>query len=255
MKKILITGKSGYIATSLYKELSDRYDITCIGRDILDLTNFIDTRVYMRDRYFDVVIHTAVSGGSRLRKDNYLDMDINLSMYYNLLQNRLSYNKLIHFGSGAELYMSDEPYGLSKKVIAKSILYQDNFYNLKIFGVFDENELETRFIKGSIKRYINNEPIIIHQDKIMDFIYMPDLIKIVEYYINNNGPKEINCNYDNIISLKDIARIINSLNEYRVNIKIENKEQGKPYVGSFKDLEIKFIGLEQGIKEVYNKLK
>ncbi len=149
IKNILITGKSGYIAKSLYRELSSKYDVTCIGRDTLDLTNSIDTRVYMRDKHFDVIIHTAVSGGSRLRKDNYLDMDINLSMYYNLLQNKLSYDKLIHFGSGAELYMSDEPYGLSKKVIARSIEEINNFYNLRVFAVFDENELDTRFIKSN----------------------------------------------------------------------------------------------------------
>ena len=37
--------------------------------------------------------------------------------------------------------------------------------------------------------------------------------------------------------------------------KIESEKQGKPYVGNFKDLGIEFIGLEQGIKEIYNKLK
>ncbi len=167
IKNILITGKSGYIAKSLYRELSSKYDVTCIGRDTLDLTNSIDTRVYMRDKHFDVIIHTAVSGGSRLRKDNYLDMDINLSMYYNLLQNKLSYDKLIHFGSGAELYMSDEPYGLSKKVIARSIEEINNFYNLRVFAVFDENELDTRFIKSCINKYINKEDMQVYEYKYM----------------------------------------------------------------------------------------
>ena len=151
--------------------------------------------------------------------------------------------------------MSEEPYGYSKKVIRESVLHNDGFYNLRIFGVFDENELDTRFIKGNIRRYINKESMIIYQNKLMDFIYMPDLVKIVEHYINNSGPKEIDCIYNESLTLEKITRIINELEEYKVDIKIVNENVGKSYIGNFKELGINFIGLEQGIKEVYNKLK
>jgi nucleoside-diphosphate-sugar epimerase len=110
---------------------------------------------FFQSKHFDVVIHCAVQGGSRLKKDSYKDMDINLVMYYNLLQHKPHYDKLIHFGSGAEVFNSEDPYGLSKKVIANSISEIDNFYNIRIFAVFDENELDTRFIKSNIKRYLN----------------------------------------------------------------------------------------------------
>ncbi len=255
MKKILITGKSGYIATSICKELSDRYDITCIGRDTLDLTNSIDTRVYMRDRHFDVVIHTAVSGGSRLRKDNYLDMDINLSMYYNLLQNRLSYDKLIHFGSGAELYMSDEPYGLSKKVIARSIEEIKDFYNLRVFAVFDENELDTRFIKSCVQRYISKEDMQVYEYKYMDFFYMQDLISVVDHYINNdNLPKNYDCVYEQKKTLLDVAMMVNTLSNYKVAIYAKDTFATN-YIGEYKPIGINYIGLEEGIRQVYNKLR
>ena len=253
--KILITGANGYIGKSLYSALQEKYEVTTITRNECNLNDILAVNNYFQDKYFDVIIHCAVKGGSRLQQDDWSVLDTNLQMYYNLYSNKNKFGKLIHFGSGAEICDNTNPYGFSKEVIRKSILNNNNFYNLRIFGVFDENELDTRFIKGNIKRYLNNEPMIVYQDKVMDFIYMSDLVKIVEYYINNNGPKEINCNYDNIISLNDIARIINSLNEYRVNIKIESEKQGKPYVGNFKDLGIEFIGLEQGIKEIYNKLK
>ena len=170
--KVLITGGNGYIAKSLYNAFKNQYDITSITRQDFDLTDSFNTLKYFSDKYFDVVIHCAISGGSRLKLDTWKDMDNNLKMYYNLLNCKDKFGKLIHFGSGAETNASESPYGLSKKVIAKSILEQDNFYNIKIFGVFDENELDTRFIKGNIKRYINKEPILIHQDKFMDFFYM-----------------------------------------------------------------------------------
>lgn len=253
--KILITGKSGYVATSLYKALKDKYDITTVGRKDFELTNFSSTRAYLQDKYFDIVIHTAVTGGSRLRPDSHTDMDTNLQMYYNLLQNRLSYGKLINFGSGAELYMTDTPYGFSKQVIAKSIEHIDNFYNLRIYNVFDETELDTRFIKANVQRYIDKEDIHVHQHKQMDFFYMPDLVSVVEYYIqNDNLPKSYDCVYKDKQTLLDIAMMINRLNKYRVAI-VANNEPATNYIGEFKSIGINYIGLEEGIRQVYNKLK
>jgi GDP-L-fucose synthase len=253
--KILITGTNGYIGKSLYNALKDKYEVTTITRQDFDLTAIQPMIEFFKDKYFDVVLHCAIVGGSRLKEDNWEVMDINLCMYYNLIQCQAHYNKLINFGSGAETYASSTPYGLSKLVIKNSIANIPNFYNLRVFGVFDENELDTRFIKANIKRYINKEPIIIYQDKYMDFIYMLDLVKIVEYYINNKGPKEINCNYNKTFTLKETANVINNLNNYKVEIKIEQENFGDNYIDNYLHLEIDFIGLKQGIIETYKKLK
>jgi UDP-glucose 4-epimerase len=252
--RILITGGNGYIAKSLYNSLKNKHDITCITRQDLDLTSFKEMNKFFRDKYFDVVIHCAVQGGSRLRLDSYKDMDVNLVMYYNLLQHKSHYNKLIHFGSGAELYNSESPYGLSKRIITKSILETDNFYNIRIFGVFDENELNTRFIKNNIKRYINKESIEIHQDKLMDFFYMEDLVKLVKHYINEEYlPKNIDCSYYPKHSLLDIANIINDLSDYKVSIKQLDSIKGISYIGETY-IDLSYVGLEQGIKETYKKI-
>lgn len=253
--KILITGKSGYVAKSLYNALKDKYEITMVGRSDFDLTSSIETRIFLSDKHFDVVIHTAVSGGSRLRKDTSKDMDLNLRMYYNLLENRLAYDKLIHFGSGAELYMPNEPYGFSKQVIARSIEGTDGFYNLRIYAVFDENELDTRFIKSCVQRYIDKEDIQIHQYKQMDFFYMQDLIMVVDHYINNNNlPKTYDCVYKDKKTLLDIAMMVNSLSNYKVAI-VSKNDPGTNYIGEYNSIGLNYIGLEDGIRYVYNKLK
>jgi GDP-L-fucose synthase len=253
--KILITGGNGYIAKSLHDTLKNKYNVTSITRQDFDLTDSSETLKYFSNKHFDIVIHCAVSGGSRLKPDSWNDMDSNLKMYYNLLSCKDKFTKLIHFGSGAETNSPESPYGLSKRVIANSILEQKNFYNIKIFAVFDENELDTRFIKGNIKRYINKEPIIIYQDKWMDFFYIKDLISLINYYINNdNPPKQIDCSYDKLYKLSNIANIINSLDDYKVTIKIEQEGMDLPYYG-IANILLKFIGLEQGIKNIYNKLK
>jgi len=253
--KILITGGNGYIAKSLYSSLKNSYEITTLTRNNFDLNHFKVLDSYLKHKYFDVVIHCAVSGGSRLKQETWKDMDNNLQMYYNLLNCRDRFGKLIHFGSGAEITQPESPYGLSKRVIAKSILEQENFYNIRIFAVFDENELDTRFIKGNIKRYINKEQIIIHQDKFMDFFYMKDLVSLVDYYIQNeNPPKEIDCSYSESHSLFNIANMINNLDTHKVHITFNQNEMGEKYCGNSNIL-LNYIGLEEGIKQVYNKLK
>jgi len=255
LKKILITGGNGYIAKSLYNSLKNSYEITTLTKNNFDLNHFKVLDSYLKHKYFDVVIHCAVSGGSRLKQETWKDMDNNLQMYYNLLNCRDRFGKLIHFGSGAEITQPESPYGLSKRVIAKSILEQENFYNIRIFAVFDENELDTRFIKGNIIRYINKEQIIIHQDKFMDFFYMKDLVSLVNYYIQNkNLPKEIDCSYSEYHSLFNIANMINNLDTHKVHIIFNQNEMGKKYCGDSNIL-LNYIGLEEGIKQVYNKLK
>ena len=85
---------------------------------------------------------------------------------------------------------------------------------------------------------------------------MKDLIKLMEYCISAEDlPKEINCSYRNIYHLKDIAHIINIMDENKVPIRIVNKKVGVGYVGNFTNLGIDYIGIEQGIENVFNELK
>ena len=134
--KILITGANGYIGKSLHNALKDKYDVTTITRQDFDLTAVEAMIEFFDGKYFDVVLHCAVMGGSRLKEDGWNIMDVNLCMYYNLLQCRAHYGKLIHFGSGAETNAPETPYGISKRVIANSISEIDNFTSIVLSGPF-----------------------------------------------------------------------------------------------------------------------
>jgi GDP-L-fucose synthase len=256
--RILITGANGYIGKSLRNALRGKHYVSVITRDEVDLTKATKVKEFFdKSHFFDVVLHCAVAGAANPRSDDWDIMDNNLKMYYNLLQNNKRFEKLIHFGSGAETYLPSTPYGYSKKVIAKSILNQDNFYNIKIFGVFDENELDTRFIKANIKRYIAKEPMQINENKFMDFFYMQDLVKVIEYYIDEKEPpKEFDCVYEEgSPTLTQLSLMINDLDEHKVKIFVGNPD-GDSYTSKYRsELPIEFIGLEEGIKQVYNKLK
>ena len=252
--KILITGTKGYVGKSLHDSLKFDYDVQTLTRSDFDLVDSEAMQSWFKNKRFDVVIHAATSGGSRLKHEDQTIIDQNLKMYYNLLSHRDKYRKFISFGSGAEIFKTDTPYGISKKIIADSMLKFDNFYNLRIFAVFDENELITRFIKGNIIRSIKGEPMIIHSNKIMDFFYMEDLISLVKNYIVHGGDKEINCSYEQKYTLKNIGEMINHYADKKVPIIIENENEFSFYCGNPKKLPINEIGLEEGIRKTYYKL-
>lgn len=253
---LLITGGKGYIAQAIYQKFKDIYDITLIDRSMFDLTNSIDTTKWFESKQFDVIIHTAISGGNRLLHENTSMLDCNLKMYYNLLDSMSHYTKFINIGSGAELVSKGTPYGLSKHVIRTSILDKDNFYNLRVYGLFDENELDRRFIKSNITRYIERQDLLIHQDKKMDFFYMEDFLSVVNYYIDQTKlPKELDCTYDTSYYLSDIAKKINTLSEYSVNVHIsDTSSTGTDYVGTYTDIGLSYVGLYNAIDNVYQKL-
>ena len=254
MARILITGKNGYIAKGLANKLKEKHSIVGIGRDDFDLTDREATNEWFKDKHFDIIIHTAILGGNRLKQEDGEIFFKNLSMFYNLLANQDKFNQLISFGSGAELGYPVDPYGLSKNIINRIIQNEAKLNNIRIFAVFDENELDRRFITPNIKRYINKQPLIVHQNKLMDFFYMEDLVSVVEYIMFNPQVKEIDCTYPLSYSLYDIAFLINELSDYKCEIKVEQKGLGKHYTGEYIKLNIPFIGLEKAIKQIYEKL-
>lgn len=252
---VLITGGNGYIAQSLKKGLESRYTVTSITRQDFDLTDASKTKDWFSGRQFDVVIHTAICGGSRLRLDGPAVVDSNLKMYYNLLDNRSSFVRFINIGSGAELYHTNTPYGLSKYVIRQSLLDKDDFYNIRVFAVFDEHELNTRFIKANLLRYIQGTPLQIDSNKKMDFFYMKDFVSVVTHYIGgNNLQKEFNCKYSETLYLSEIADYINQLGEYTVDIHTDMPPAAVDYIGHYTPIDMDFIGLKDGIRETYERL-
>jgi GDP-L-fucose synthase len=272
--RILITGTNGFIGKNLVKALSEEHDITAINRQILDLTDREAVSEFFKDKSFDVVLNCAVIGGSRLNEDESKVLWYNLAIFYNLLYNQDKFSKLINFGSGAELdrnqqinfqnqYYKDcyplDYYGMAKNVIIRLIKNEDKCFSFRIFNVFGPDELQTRFIRANIQRYINKESIIIHQDKEMDFFYIDDLITLIKFYLNKNYiPGEIDAVYKDKYTLLGIANIINNLSDYNVDISIEKEGLSRAYVGKSTRLDLLNLplkGLEQSITEMYNKLK
>jgi len=256
-KSLLITGGGGYIAQALSCRLK-AHDVTTIKRGDFDLTDQGATAAWFKDKYFDVVIHTAIKGGRRLEEDAMDVFEDNLQMFLNLFKNKRNFGRFLNLGSGAEVGEPEDPYGFSKNVISKTILLQPNFHNIRIFGIFDAHELPNRFIKANIQRYIDKKPMEVFENKKMDFFYMEDLWRLINYFINVEKPlKVVECCYNQTYSLSEIVELINMLDSYRVEIKQENWGASTDYTGttSAENLPIKFKGLKAGIRQTFNIIK
>lgn len=276
--KILITGSKGFIGRNLEKYLSNNgYDVDTLSRNELDLLKKDKVISFLSERYYDIIIHTAVEGGRRTKPDTEEMFYKNILMVYNLLSNKKHFGRMITFGSGAELdrtmNINDETifeerypidyYGMSKNVIAKLCLVEPQLYNFRIFNCFGYDEAEGRLIRGNIEKKLRNESMTLFSNRLMDFFYIDDLGKMIDSFINSsNFPKTIDCVYKEKYRLSNILDIINNCSDDKVQIismadnsinKI-NSTDGD-YIGKYTNLSIDFVGIENAIKIIYDRIK
>lgn len=271
---ILITGGNGFIGSNLIKYFSENQNVNIFNgnRDTISLNCPNSVSSFINENNICVIIHCAILGGNRIKQDSSDIVYQNLLMY-ETVSNCHGNKLLINIASGAEFdrsrYIIDahendiyynlprDYYGFSKNIIAKRVNERRNSANIRIFGCFDFNELKSRFIRSCFDKVMRDEEIIIEYDKIMDFIYMGDLCKIVDSYIFD-APiiRDINAVYTGKYKLSDIADYISLLCNKQSNIKILNKD-GLSYYGNgdaLNSLNIKLKGLHYGITQCYNKL-
>tara|TARA_E500000318_G_C3396030_1_gene147898 strand:+ start:209 stop:541 length:333 start_codon:yes stop_codon:yes gene_type:complete len=100
--KILITGGNGFVGRNLIKILEKDYDIYSPSSSQLDLTDEKSVEEYLRNKFFDVVIHCAIKGGRRNVQDTAFTLQDNLKMFFNLMNNKDRFDRFINFSSGAD---------------------------------------------------------------------------------------------------------------------------------------------------------
>lgn len=278
---ILITGANGFIGSNLMTLLSDIPDVKLFGgtRKTIDLYSDTSVREFFDTNEINGVIHCAIEGGRRGVEDTQNIVYNNLMMFHNLI-NRRFIDLFINIASGAEYdrsknmgkafegrLWSEVPvdyYGFSKNLISRSTYDLLTGVSLRLFGCFYHNESPERMIRKNIERYIRGEPIIIHQDRFMDFFYMEDLATVIKYYITTNPGikrkiyKDVNMSYEHTPRLSELARIINNLSDKKVEIIIEDPSHCNAYSGYgkvLKSLNLPLKGLQKGIEECYARLK
>lgn len=265
-KKILVTGSKGYIGTQVCKYFSEKPDYEVVGLDnTVDLRSYVDIFNAIKDHdHFHALVHTAARGGHR---DSYDTEEVsfnNKAAFVNLMALKDKFSRIINLASGAEMYNPLTPYGESKKWISYKIAEIENAFSLMIFNVFHHTELATRFIRSNVINYINNEPIVVHRNRFMDFFYMGDFLHVLNEYVENDphALKKIEyCSYEKTHTLLEVAEKINKLSNYEVDITCLQEGLDNYYAAPKSAVVVRYdesklpYGFDKGLMNVYKALK
>ena len=198
MTRVCVLGSNGFVGSNLLKNT----DWVGVTRQELDLTDQHAVETYFDQHIYDVVIHCAVIGGSRLKPDDYDVAYKNILMFENVV--RVFKGKLIYFSSGAALRGDPpvDPYGLSKWIIDKRIQTIPDAYSLRIWGCYGDGEPSTRF-SAVCKR---EKHVIIDKDRYFDFIDIKDVKYITQQYVRDElSDKEFDLVYEKKLLLSQWA--------------------------------------------------
>lgn len=264
---VLFTGHNGFLGRELLPYLSTKYNVITYDGDLCDsniLSNFVAKNSVSR------IIHSAAKVATRLKQDTVSNLVENLQMTLNLAQLEIP---MLSFCSGkifgyqesirnaserdvASRYPNDF-YGQSKFIINRLLASNQNVNFLRFFNVFGASESKEKFIRSNITRYINKEPMIIHQPMIYDFFYVEDTLPLIDLYMNNKIPKDLNLVYSEKFSLMQVCKQINQLGSYEMDIIIEDESPGKDYFGDgtkLNEMDIPLKGFSYGLESVYRNL-
>ena len=228
MKKILLTGGSGFIGKNITESyLSTKYHIISPTRSELDLASDESVRNFFQTNKFDLVIHSACKPGHRNAADTGGIFYTNSRMFFNLLKYRDYFGKIISIGSGAIYDMrhyhpkmreeycgtsipADE-HGFGRYVMGQYIENSKDIIDLRVFGIFGKYEdYAIRFISNAICKTIFDLPITIKQNRKFDYIYIDDLIPILEFFLEEKSQfSSYNITPNSSIELLEIAKIVN----------------------------------------------
>lgn len=206
MKKILITGSSGFIGRNVKEYLekkADTFQIFFPSSKELDCLDEEQVTNYLKKEYFDYVLHFAVYVD---RADNEKDRDkileYNLRIFMNFAKNSDWYGKMYYAGSGAEYdkrfpiidvieeeigkHIPVDQYGLMKYTIGRIAEGSSNIYNFRLFGVFGKYEqYQAKFISNICCKAIKGLPLSIRQNVYFDYLWIEDFCRMLEYFLVN----------------------------------------------------------------------
>lgn len=273
--KILLTGGSGFIGRNIHEQLGERYQIFAPTHEQLDLLDERQVGKYFKENEIDIVIHTAGKPGHRNAKDPTNLFYSNTRIYFNLARQSQKYKKMLVMGSGAiydtrlnirkveeDSYIKQLPqddHGFCKYVCAQDIKTSDNIVELRLFGVFGKYEdYVIRFISNAICKTLFDLPITIKQNRIFDYLYIDDLMPIVEYFINNDSEhKAYNVTPDQSIELYHLAEVVRAISGKELSIIVGQPGMGLEYSGSNRRLknemtELRFTPIVSAIEKLYS---
>lgn len=250
---IFITGSNGFIGSHLKEYLNkiySNYILFTPSSKELNLLDEVAVENYILLNKIDIIIHLANKGGDRTTIDMKNVTEYNLRIFFNIAKHEKNVKKIISFGSGAE-YSKHKPiidaceedyklslpldeYGFYKSITSKYIEKSDNIVQLRIFGAYGEYEnYRFKFITNAIVKNLLKLPIVINKNVYFDYIYIDDLVKMIDWVIHNEIKEKIyNVTTGTKIDLISLANLVNETSDFKSEIRVLNDGLNNEYTSN-----------------------
>lgn len=223
MKKVLVTGSNGFLASRFSEYYKDKYDILPLSHKELDITN--ENQVYdlFKNNKIDIVFHcAAISDTGRCQREPKLAQEINVGGTVNIVKGCELNNSTLIFASSDQLYAGNEEQGPYKEdiILRPNNIYGDTkleaekeiknrlekYYNLRLTWMFSYAErnkrVNTNIITNILNAALKGEKISLATNEYRGISYVYEVIENIEKLINipfgdyNFGCENDICTYD-----------------------------------------------------------
>jgi len=281
LKRILLTGGSGFIGRNIAEILQGKYEILAPRHGELDLSDDAGVRVWFREHPVDAVIHSATKPGHRNAADPTSIAITNLHMFSNLLEGaqHADVKRFLFLGSGSEYDMRNyrprmaetslgdfipaDDTGFSKYVCTRMIQGIPGYVNVRFFGIFGKYEdYAIRFISNAVCKAIFDLPITLRQDRKFDYTYIGDGVRAIDQFIEtpvqNLRYNDYNVTPDQTVSLLGLAELVRkTAGKQDLPIIVGNPGCGPEYSGDnsrFMELfpDFSFTPIEESVRSLYD---
>lgn len=281
MKRVLLTGGSGFIGRNINESfLSEKHELVCPSSKELNMVDTDNVDAYFGKNKFDVVIHAGAKPGHRNAIDPTAIFYTNSRMFFNLIRNRQSFGRLLNIGSGAIYDMRYYEPKMRESYFGVHIPVDEHGYNkyvcgqymeacnaevidLRIFGIFGKYEdYAIRFISNAICKTLFDLPVTLRQDKKFDYLYIDDLMPILDFFIENKPlHKAYNITPDSSVSLLYLARKVIEISGKDLPVLVASQGLGMEYSGNNERLRAEmdefgkkcgFTPIEKAIQNLYD---
>ena len=269
-RNILLISDRGFIGKSLFNALSNNkeHNIYGLNSDNCNLLNEEKTKAAISKILIKPFTIIFLSTFGRFPEDNYDVYNKNVTMITNLL-NSIDINLIEQFIFFSSTCLYGRPpkilpltevnecipngyYGLSKFVSESLIKLQLTcpVSIIRIPGVYGKLDQNKSIISHFINNIINNEPITIYDKGLVlrDYIFIDDIIEVVNHIINLKCEVTINIATGKSIKLIDLVVLIEKKLNKKANISFINTSH-KQFDMTF-DI-TKLIGLMPGYSPTY----
>ena len=250
---IFITGANGFVGSRLKEYLQktyNYYNLFTPSSKELDLADEKQVDSYVLSNKIDIIIHLANRGGGRDVADMKNITEYNLRIFFNIAKHEKNVKKIISFGSGAEYgkhkpiveakeedYLKEQAhdeYGFYKSITSKYIEKTEKIVQLRIFGAYGEYEnYRFKFISNAIVKNLLQLPIVVNKNVYFDYIYIDDLVKMIDWFIHNENQEKIyNVSTGKKIDLISLVNLVNETSDFKSEIRVLNKGLNNEYTSN-----------------------